>query len=100
MLLRCWGDMLLRCLSRVRLRALCYHVYYVYIYILVYIYAYVYYGIICTNRSSVASRFDSHRWLILGLTMVMHAFVRYIVFVKDKVHPSKTHVDTTWFTET
>ena len=31
--------------------------------------------------------------------MVMEAFVRYMTFVKHKIHPNKSHVDTTWFTE-
>ena len=35
----------------------------------------------------------------LGLEMVMDAFVRYMAFVKDKIHPSKAYVDTTWLTE-
>ena len=35
----------------------------------------------------------------LGLEMVMDAFVRYMAFVKDKNHPSKAYVDTTWLTE-
>ena len=35
----------------------------------------------------------------LGIEMVMPAFVRYMAFVKDKIHPSKAYVDTTWLTE-
>jgi hypothetical protein len=35
----------------------------------------------------------------LGIAMVMEAFVRYMAFVKDKIHPNKAYVDTTWFTE-
>ena len=35
----------------------------------------------------------------LGIEMVMEAFVRYMAFVKDKIHPNKAYVDTTWFTE-
>ena len=31
--------------------------------------------------------------------MVMDAFVRYMAFVKDKIHPSKAYVDITWLTE-
>jgi len=30
---------------------------------------------------------------------IMEAFMRYMAFVKDKNHPSKTYVDITWFTE-
>ena len=35
----------------------------------------------------------------LGLEMVMDAFVPYMAFAKDKIHPSKAYVDTTWLTE-
>jgi len=28
----------------------------------------------------------------LGVEMVMEAFVRYVAFVKDKIHPSKVYV--------
>ena len=39
----------------------------------------------------------------LGIEMVMAAFVCYMAFVKDKIHPRKAYdgicIDTTWLTE-
>ena len=35
----------------------------------------------------------------LRIDMVMDAFVRYMAFVKDKIHPNKPYVDTSWFTK-
>ena len=35
----------------------------------------------------------------LRIDMVMDAFVRFMAFVKDKIHPNKPYVDTSWFTK-
>ena len=35
----------------------------------------------------------------LRIDMVMDAFVRYMAFVKDKIHPNNPYVDTSWFTK-